>query len=251
MTDSQQPSTKERRAFYRFARIVVAIVVPLVAKLRTEGIENIPREGPVILALNHLSWLDIPLVSVRVARINHYMAKIELFSVPLLGGLMRLLGSFPVRRGESDRESLRTAEAILKAGEVLVVFPEGHRSGGAGLLPGHPGIAYVALRSGAPIVPVAVYGTEHAFKGFRLGPFAPRVTVRFGKPFQLEQPARRDRDSLARASDQIMRAIAALLPPSYRGVYADLDSTAQIAGVIAPDAAPARETGADGIPAQP
>ncbi len=232
MADPTKPVGRTAVRFYKFARVVVRLLVPIFAKLRTEGIENVPPEGPVILALNHISWFDIPLVSVRVPRPTHYMAKIELFRIFLLGGLIRTLGAFPVRRGEGDREALRIAERLLAEGELLVIFPEGHRSGTGHLLPGHPGTGYIALRTGVPVVPVAITGTERTLNGLHYGPFAPRVTVRFGKPFRLEQPAHRDRESLARASDEIMRSIARLLPPEYRGVYADLDSTAQIAGKV-------------------
>lgn len=217
--------------FYGFVRLVFTILTPLFARLRTEGIENIPREGPVILALNHIAWTDIPLMSLRVPRTTHYMAKIELFNVFLLGGIMRKAGAFPVRRGEGDRESLRNAEKLLAQGETLVVFPEGHRSGTGQLQAGHPGTAYIALRSGAPVIPVAIFGTQNTLKGLRYGPFAPKVTVRYGKPIQFQGlDGRRNRETLARAADQIMRGIAAQLPEEYRGPYADLSSTEIVAG---------------------
>jgi 1-acyl-sn-glycerol-3-phosphate acyltransferase len=221
---------------YEFVRLIARIAVPLLAKLRTEGLENIPSEGPVILAMNHIAWLDIPLASMRVPRVTHYMAKIELFSVPVLGWVMRRCGAYPVRRGESDREALRTSERLLTQGEVLVVFPEGHRTRGKGLLPGHPGVAFIALRAGVPIIPVAIWGTEHIFKsGF--GPWAPQVTVRYGRPFRLDvASAGRRRDALGRAADQIMREVAALLPPEYRGAYADLDTDAPVAGATPAEA---------------
>src|SRR5690348_2111009 len=160
--------------FYAFARIVVGALVPLFARLRTEGLENIPKDGPVILASDHISWFDIPLVSIRVPRITHYMAKIELFGMPVLGGILRLLGAFPVRRGEGDREALRTSQRVLQEGHLLTIFPEGHRSGGH-LIEGKSGVALIALRAGVPVIPVAVYGTENILKGFRIWPFAPRV----------------------------------------------------------------------------
>src|SRR5262245_21095827 len=173
------------KGFYAVARVVVGALVPLVAKLRTEGLENIPKDGPAILASDHISWFDIPLVSVRVPRITHYMAKIELFGIPVLGGILRLLGAFPVRRGEGDREALRTAQRVLQEGNLVVIFPEGHRSGGH-LIEGKSGVALIALRAGVPVIPVAVFGTERILNGFRIGPFAPRATVRYGKPFRLQ-----------------------------------------------------------------
>ena len=218
---------QESKGFYAFARTVVRLVLPLIVRLRTVGADNIPQSGPVILAVNHIAWIDIPLASLRTPRVTHYMAKIELFHLPILGGIIRLLGAFPVRRGEGDRESLRVAERLLTEGKILVIFPEGHRSGGQ-LIKAHPGTSLMALRTNAPVVPVAISGTERVFKGFRYGPWAPRVTVCYGKPFHLEASgARRTREELARGTDLIMYRIAELLPPEYRGEYAQLPPTSE------------------------
>jgi 1-acyl-sn-glycerol-3-phosphate acyltransferase len=225
-TQVQTPHTGRRegdawKGFYAFARVVVGLIVPLVARLHTEGLENIPKEGPVILASDHISWFDIPLVSIRVPRITHYMAKIELFGIPVLGGMLRLLGAFPVRRGEGDREALRTAQRVLQEGELLIIFPEGHRSGGH-LIEGKSGTALIALRAAVPVVPVAIFGTERILKGSRMGPFAPRVTVRYGKPFRLQpETGRYTRDDVVNGINEIMLQIADLMPPEYRGIYKD------------------------------
>lgn len=207
--------------FYAMSRAITLLLMPLLARVRIVDIENVPTDGPVMLASNHVAWADIPLISLHVPRITHYMAKVELFHIPILRVIVRLLGAFPVHRGEGDRESLRTAERLLGENEIVVIFPEGHRSGGH-LIKGLPGVALIALRANVPIVPVAISGTEHMFKGFRYGPFAPRVTVRYGKPFRLAQAGkRRSRDDMERGVDEIMRHIATLLPPEYRGEYAD------------------------------
>lgn len=208
--------------FYAFARMVVRLVRPLIARLHTVGVENIPRSGPVILALNHVAWIDTPLAALRTPRMTHFMAKSEMFSVPVLGGIMRLLGSFPVRRGEGDRETLRVAERLLAEGQMVVIYPEGHRSGGK-LIRAHPGASLIAFRSGAPVIPVAISGTERVFKGLRYGPWAPHVTISYGKPIYLKASgARHTRDDLANSTHLIMRRIAELLPPTYRGEYAHL-----------------------------
>jgi 1-acyl-sn-glycerol-3-phosphate acyltransferase len=146
------------------------------------------------------------------------MAKIELFSVPLLGGFIRKLGAFPVRRGEGDREAIRISERIVAEGRVLVIFPEGHRSGNGVLLEAHPGAGYIALRTGAPVVAVAITGTQKIFKRFR-----PTVIIRYSKPFTVELgDGKRTRNSVVPATNRIMYEIAALLPPEARGPYGDL-----------------------------
>jgi 1-acyl-sn-glycerol-3-phosphate acyltransferase len=202
---------------YSLTRFIARPIIFLLANMQVEGLENIPASGPVILAMNHIHWMDIPMASVNVPRVTHYMAKIELFSVPLLGGFIRMLGAFPVRRGEGDRDSIRISERILADGEILVIFPEGHRSGNGVLLQAHPGAGYIAMRTGAPVVAVAISGTQKVFKRFR-----PKVMIRYSRPFTMSAgDERRTRTSLAVATDQIMYQIAALLPPQSRGPYSE------------------------------
>lgn len=208
--------------WYGLLRVLVIIVRPLLARLRVEGVEHIPAEGPAIIAMNHVAWVDVLLAAVRCPRPFQYMAKIELFSVPIIGYLITRWGSFPVNRGAGDREALRVAERVLQQGKLLIIFPEGHRTRGGPLLPGQPGAALIAMRTGAPIIAVGISGTHRVFKGLRYGPFAPRVTIRYSEPFYVGTPdGKRSRESLAQATDEIMRRIAALLPPEQRGQYGD------------------------------
>ncbi len=223
----QQPEGRESRLVFELTRLFGYLVIPLIARLRVEGVANVPRTGPVILAANHIHWTDIPLVALRIPRITHYMAKVELFGKPVLGGYIRKMGAFPVRRGEGDREAIRTAERLLAEGEVVAIFPEGHRSDHGPLIPAHPGAGYVALRSGVPIVPVAISGTRQIFKGLRYGPFRPTVTIRYGKPFTLGAGGKVSKEALGPATDEIMRRIAAMLPPEQRGAYAEAVASAQ------------------------
>ncbi len=216
----QVPDGRGVKWIYAFCRFIVRALIPLVAKLRTEGTETIPRTGPVIMVSNHVAWLDVPLVAAPVRRQVHMMAKIELFRIPVLGTLMRWFGAFAVRRGEGDRESLRVAERVLADGELLFIFPEGHRSGTGVLGRAHPGAALIALRANVPIVPVAITGTQNGLHGFRYGPFAPHVRIRYGKPFMLPATeGRRSRDALAQTTRRLMEEIAVLLPPEYRGQW--------------------------------
>jgi len=143
------------------------------------------------------------------------MGKQELFETPVIGFLLRAIGAFPVRRGEGDRRALQMALAVVAAGQPLGLFVEGHRSESGQLIRGRPGVAYVAQRSGAPIVPLAVSGTRRA----RLGAFWRRdILIRVGPPVRVSEIDARADDQQALA-DGIMRRIASLLPPEQRGVY--------------------------------
>ena len=207
--------------FYEMMRGVATLLFPALFKLRLEGLEHVPLTGPVMLASNHAAWIDIPLVAYKIPRIAHYMAKIELFQARVVGGMIRLLGAFPVRRGEGDRESLRTALRLLGQGEVVAIFPEGHRSGGA-MIRGLPGVALIALRANTPIVPVAIINSPEVFRKGQYFFRRPTITVRYGEPFKLnEDGGRYTKDDVARGGEEIMTRIAALLPPELRGVYAD------------------------------
>jgi 1-acyl-sn-glycerol-3-phosphate acyltransferase len=239
---------KEHPLFYEASRVPLSLFTHFVARLEVRGLEHIPARGPAILCSNHVAWMDILAIAVECPRPQHHMGKIELFSVPVLGWYIRALGAFPVRRGESDRESLRMAEEVLAAGQVVVVFPEGHRSGTGRLAAGHPGVALIALRTGAPIVPVGISGTEHIFRDRRYGPWAPPVRVVYGEPFELKAAGpRRTRAELEAGMATIMGRIAALLPPAYRGAYADA-----VARELAPGAGAAAQAALDAVgPAAP
>lgn len=206
--------------FYYVARAMVRMCLRLTRR-RVVGKENVPQQGPLLVVANHLSLVDPPLLGITLEREVTFMAKKELFRFPPLGYLMRGFGAFPVHRGQLDIAALRQAQQALTEGRVLVMFPEGMRSRSGHLRPAFSGAALIALRSGAPILPVGIAGTEKMkwpVWVFR----RPRITVNIGVPFHLppgtDKPTRAE---LADQTDYIMRHIARLLPEQYRGDYAD------------------------------
>ncbi|MEA2662249.1 MAG: 1-acyl-sn-glycerol-3-phosphate acyltransferase [Chloroflexota bacterium] len=187
----------------------------LLYPMRLEGRERIPRQGPYIVVANHVDWKDPPAIEITMGVPIRFMAKIEAFGVFFVGGLLRGIGCFPVRRGLGDRRAIVTCLQVLRAGNPLGFFPEGTRSREGRLGRAHPGIAFLALKSGVPIVPVGVTGTGEA-KLFRSD-----IRVRVGDPFrasELPDAAARDEQAVA---DAIMRRVAALLPEEMRGYYSD------------------------------
>jgi 1-acyl-sn-glycerol-3-phosphate acyltransferase len=214
-------------------------------RLRIEGAEHVTDAGGIIVASNHLSIADPPLVCVTVERLVgrrvRYMAKAESFDWPLIGPVMAAYGGFGVRRGQPDREAYRAAREVLASGDWLGLAPEGTRSRTGHLGEPKPGVALLALRTGAPILPVGIAGSEQLWPvGARLPRPGSSVTLRFGpvlRPDDLglggdlsldDAPEARDpdrpagarrRESVDQATEILMRRIAALLPAAYRGRF--------------------------------
>ncbi len=216
--------------FWVSLRTFARFVFFLILNVKLVGRKNVPQTGPLIIASNHLHWTDVPLVPAYLSRQVVYLAKEELF-MGRIGWLVRFLGAIPVKRGEADRQLLRASDELLKRGKALVIFPEGHRSDNHQLIPAHAGMGIIALRAGVPVVPVAVCGSEHVFKKFR-----PRITISYGEPLVLKpKGAKITKEDIQEATETVMRHIAAMLPPAYRGVYGD-EASAQAATSETPEA---------------
>jgi cytidylate kinase len=168
---------------YRFAYSFIPPLFRFLFRMKIEGAENIPAQGPVVIASNHRSNLDPFFLGVSSPRQIHFMAKAELWKVSILGRLISAAGSFPVNRGAADRRAVRNALAILDQGAVLGLFPEGHRHRDGVLGTINPGVTLFSLREGVVTVPVVMKGTERVISGRLLR--LPRVRVTFGVPLQI------------------------------------------------------------------
>lgn len=179
---------------YTFVRLLISLPTLLIYRVRAIGVENVPKTGALILAPNHFSQMDHFFVGLYLLRRKvRFMAKSQMFGPPVLTYIYKHGGVFPVRRGHHDEKAIETALTILGQGEMLLVYAEGGRSRSGKLKEVKPGIGRIALESGAPVVPVAIQGSEtvRRWKRFRF----PRLTVQFGQPlsFPVEQAASRER----------------------------------------------------------
>lgn len=183
-TPSINPLIEHGDSVYRSVRWLVRnLVFQPLGGFRVEGIENVPRRGPLIVAANHVSFADPPAVACAMPRPVRFMAQAGLFRPPLFGPLIRRLGAFPVHRGEPDKAAIRRAIELLDEGWALLIFPEGQRGDGKHLGEANRGVELLAKKSGAPILPVGIIGTRRWLpKGAKL-PRPTRITVRFGHPF--------------------------------------------------------------------
>ncbi len=211
-----------RSWFHHPGAAIIGFVARLLWRARIEGVEHVPRTGPFIVVANHASNLDPLLLGWasghQVGRIVHFMAKIEMRGWPVIGWLATQSGVYFVRRGERDRAAQRFSLEALASGKPIAMFPEGTRSRDGRLTSGKPGAAFLAMRSGAPILPAGISGTQRIFPGRSRWPRASRIVIRYGEPFTLSHSAagRLDRSALDAGTERIMSAIDALLPPEQR-----------------------------------
>jgi 1-acyl-sn-glycerol-3-phosphate acyltransferase len=176
-------------ALYVFVRGLLQPFFHAYFRMRRLGMEHVPTSGPVIFAANHRSFLDPFVIGTLTKRPVYYVAKKELFGHPVVGWLLSRLGAFPIDRGAGDQQAMETARRILERGDCVVIFPEGTRTRPGPLGQPRRGVGRLALQTGAPVVPVAVLGTEAIRRGWRIRPY--RVTLRCGRPVsfpRLENP---------------------------------------------------------------
>lgn len=185
---------------YRIFRFLLKVIYTLLFRIEARGVDNIPAEGPVILASNHLSNFDPPTVGIKIRRKVHFMAKEELFKVPVFGPLIRSFGAFPVKRGGVSKDAIKSAISLLKEGNVMGIFPQGSRHNESGMA--KKGAAMIAVRSGAAVVPVAIVGKYAPFR---------KMIVCYGKPLDLQSFIDESSpDMLDRVTDAIMARIREL-----------------------------------------
>lgn len=190
------------RGFYDFSKFFVSTMARLVWRARVFGTENVPASGRLIIACNHISYYDPPFLGSLCPRRIRYMAKKELFEIPVLGSVIRALGAYSVDRQGSATGAIKRSLSVLESGGTIGIFPEGRRRRGAPAA-AQTGVALLASLAGAPVVPACVHGTDRAL---RLG----RVDVAFGAPLALPVGRKATRDDLAKFAADIMKSIEAL-----------------------------------------
>jgi 1-acyl-sn-glycerol-3-phosphate acyltransferase len=198
-------------------------LIRLLCRVDDAQLARVPARGPLVVVANHINFLEVPLLLTHIQpRPVTGFAKAEAWDNPALGFLFNLWGLIPLRRGEANVVAFRRGLAALEAGHILAVAPEGTRSGHGRLQRGHPGVVLLALRSGAPLLPVVYYGGE----SFRRNLTRLRRTdfhIIVGQPFYLNAGGVKvTREVRQQMADEIMYLIAALLPPAYRGYYSDV-----------------------------
>jgi 1-acyl-sn-glycerol-3-phosphate acyltransferase len=208
--------TLQRRGLVGLARFLFRFMM----RLEVMGLENVPRQGPVILAANHVTNFDVFPMQFALPRVIFFMGKAELFKNPVMDLILRNLGGFPIQRGEKDLWALRHAALVLNHGQVLGMFPEGTRSRSRGLAVAKTGAARLAIDSQCPIIPMAVTGSDQFFKRF---PDRARVRIKL-LPALHPKPG----ENPLALTDRLMFTLAQALPDDMRGVYAGMPKGFQV-----------------------
>jgi 1-acyl-sn-glycerol-3-phosphate acyltransferase len=217
--------TRTRRPdwVYRLARVVLTGPLLAIYRFRAIGVDNVPAQGPVILAPNHFSFFDHFFIAMLLRREVQFMAKSQLFKPPLLDFILTHGGTFPVRRGQRDEESFVTAHSILERGGTVLMYAEGGRMRSKHLGEPKPGLGRLVLDSGVPVVPIAIHGSQNVREAKR-GRVSPKVTVHYGDPIAFEQVDRPTREQSQEAADEVFTRVKvmyeALDAQGRRGVLA-------------------------------
>jgi 1-acyl-sn-glycerol-3-phosphate acyltransferase len=188
--------------FYDFSKATVQLMARALWRAQASGMENVPRDGPLIVACNHVSYLDPPVMGSFCPRRISYMAKKELFTIPVLGSVIRGLGAYAVDRHGSATAAIKRSLEVLRRGGTVGIFPEGTRNRGGDVMP-QAGVALLASLAKAPVVPACILGSDRAL---RLG----EIKVAFGPPLALPADRKASRDALAKFTGEIMSAIRTL-----------------------------------------
>jgi 1-acyl-sn-glycerol-3-phosphate acyltransferase len=203
---------------YALLRPLAWLLTHLVCRYHVSGRDHVPLSGPLLVAANHLSWYDPIILALVLPRRIWFFAKMEVFRWPIVGWLCRLTGQIPVHRGEADRAALEKALAYLREGRALIVFPEGTVERQEQMIAAHTGMAMLAVRTGATVLPVGHTGTRRILRSRRS--WFPRVTIHIGEPLVPVMPEGvAHKVGLQMITQDVMMRIAGMLPPERRGVY--------------------------------
>ncbi len=220
---------QQKTLTYRVVTSSIKGLTRILCRIDSAQLAHVPEQGPLIIILNHVNFLEGPILYTHLRpRQMTALVKAENLEHPLLGPLLfTLWGGIPLRRGEADITAFRQILRMLKEGQILAVAPEGTRSGHGRLQPGHPGIAFIALRSGAPVLPIVSHGGEAFWNNLpRLRRTDFHIVV--GQPFYLDARGVKVTGQVRQQmTDEVMYQMAALLPPAHRGVYSDLSAATE------------------------
>ena len=200
-------------------RRLVGAFLSAACELDAIGLETVPSTGPLIIAANHLHSFDAFLLGAVVARKMLFLAREDAYRLPALRWFLRMCGTVPIKRGQADQWSLDRSLEILGQGKVLGMFPEGRVQHETGMAAAKTGVATLACRSGAPILPIAITGTEALVHWTRIGRGKMRVGLRVGSLLKVVAVSAPSPAQLRAITDELMLSIAGLLPPSYQGIY--------------------------------
>lgn len=214
--------TFARRVFRVFSHGLLKLIAKICLNVSSEGMENFPQKGPVLIVINHIGDSDAPALISTLPFPPDALGKIELYELPILGKLIDGYGVIWLHRGRADTRALRAALDGFAEGRAIIIAPEGRYSVTGTLEEGSGGAAFLAYKSGAPILPIAITGTENEnvyghMKRFRRA----RVHVKVGKMFRLTEQVSDRQEAVRLGTHQIMQALASLLPEKYRGAYSE------------------------------